>query len=90
MCQIFLAIHGFMKTAFVRKEFLKDGDSNFGLCSITDGEYKLEVKLFNFTNLNAFKKGYPVSMKGYLKISSMCNLKVQIFLFITIKKSFQI
>ena len=66
----FLVTNGFIKTEFTKIEAVKEGLRDYGLGSITDGEYKLEIRLANINNLPNYKKGTPVSIKGYVKSSS--------------------
>ena len=66
----FLVTHGFIKTEFTKMEAFKEGLRDYGLGSITDGEYKLKIRLANIDNLPIYKKGTPVSIKGYVKSSS--------------------
>lgn len=48
----------------------KEGVTNYGLGSITDGINKLEINILNFKNSKKLKKGTGVFVKGYLKFPS--------------------
>ncbi|XP_043462896.1 uncharacterized protein LOC122498949 isoform X2 [Leptopilina heterotoma] len=58
---------GYIKTAFQKVTSTKDNYQSYWYGSITDGTYKLDVKVLDCDNLLAYKKGSPVSVKGYLK-----------------------
>lgn len=61
---------GFIKTRFLKINSFKDGFATYGLGSITDGIYKVEVKIPNFETIKEFPKGTPVTIRGYINFSS--------------------
>lgn len=64
---IFLVIHGHIKTNF---NITSNNMKTFGKGSITDGIYKLEIRINDYDNNISFDKGQQVEIKGYIKIIS--------------------
>lgn len=50
-----------------KAEQFKNDNKEYGLGSITDGEYSLEIRLENTQNMKSFKRGCPVTITGYVK-----------------------
>ncbi|XP_043463976.1 uncharacterized protein LOC122499593 [Leptopilina heterotoma] len=83
-----LEMEGYIKTNFRRLKYEYQSQIvNYGIGSITDGEFKIDVRIYNFPETeHNFEKGDPVSVTGFIKsykdvlpyiaVNEMDNIKI--------------